>query len=70
MLAQRGMTVSYEAIGYWCRKFGLTFAPAIRRRQSNVSTPWHVDEVFLKIGGKLHYLFRAVDQDGQVLNIL
>ncbi|MBV9467769.1 MAG: IS6 family transposase [Abitibacteriaceae bacterium] len=70
MLAQRGITVSYQAIRYWCRKFGLTFARAIRRRQSNVSTPWYVEEVFLKIGGKLHYLFRAVDQDGQVLDIL
>jgi len=70
MLAQRGITVSYEAIRYWCRKFGLTFARAIRRRQSNVSTQWHVDEVFLKIGGELHYLFRAVDQDGQVLELL
>jgi len=70
MLAQRGITVSYEAIRYWCRKFGPRYVRSIRQRQRGISSQWYVDEVFLKIKGKIHYLFRAVDQDGQVMDIL
>jgi len=70
MLAQRGLMVSYEAIRYWCRKFGPVFARSIHRQQWGVSWQWHGDEVFLKIKGRIHYLFRAVDQDGQVLDVL
>jgi len=70
MLSQRGIIVSYEAIRYWCRKFGPGFARSIRKRQRDVSDQWHVDEVFLRIKGRIFYLFRAVDQDGQVLDIL
>jgi len=70
MLAQRGITVSYEAIRYWCRKFGQSFANAMRRQRHRPGDRWHIDEVFLTIGGKIHYLFRAVDQDGEVLDIL
>ncbi len=70
MLAQRGITVSYEAIRCWCRKFGHVFAKKIRAQRHRPGDRWHVDEVFLTIGGKRHYLFRAVDQDGEVLDIL
>ena len=70
MLAQRGVTVSYEAVRYWCRKFGQSFANAIRRQRHRPGDRWHIDEVFLKIGGKTQYLFRAVDQDGEVIDIL
>ena len=70
MLVQRGITVSYEAIRYWCRKFGQSFANAMRRQRHRPGDRWHIDEVFLTIGGKIHYLFRAVDQDGEVLDIL
>ena len=70
MLLKRGIAVSYEAIRYWCGKFGQSFANQIRRARHPPGDQWHVDEVFLKIGGKTHYLFRAVDQDGEVLDIL
>jgi putative transposase len=70
MLAERGIFVSYEAIRYWCKKFGQAFANAIRKHRYRPGDRWHVDEVFLKIGGRTHYLFRAVDQDGEVLDIL
>jgi len=70
MLAQRGIMVSYEAFRYWCHKFGSNFIRSIRQRQRDVSHQWHIDEVFLKIKGRIYYLFRAVDQDGQVLDIL
>jgi len=70
MLAQREMTVSYKAIRYWCHKFGPSFARSIRQRQRDVSYQCHVDEVFLEIKGRICYLCRAVDQGGQVLDIL
>jgi putative transposase len=70
LLLQRGISVSYEAIRYWCNKFGQAFANAIRKRRGRAGDRWHVDEVFVKIGGKIHYLFRAVDQDGEVLDLL
>ena len=70
LLLQRGLPVSYEAIRSWCNKFGQTFANAIRKRRGRAGDRWHMDEVFVKIGGKIYYLFRAVDQDGEVLDIL
>jgi putative transposase len=70
MLAQRGITLTYETARYWCHKFGQSFANAIRRQRHRPGDRWHIDEVFLRIGGKTHYLFRAVDQDGEVLDIL
>jgi len=70
MLAMRGVTLSYETIREWCLKFGQTYANGLRRRSSRPSDRWHLDEVFLKINGRLHYLWRAVDQNGDVLDIL
>jgi len=70
MLAMRGVTLSYETIREWCLKFGQTYANGLRRRSPQPGDPWHMDEVFLKINGRLHYLWRAVDQDGDVLDIL
>ena len=70
LLAERGINVSYEAIRYWCRKFGPTFARSLRRKRGRLGDVWFVDEVFIKIRGQLHYLWRAVDQDGDVLDIL
>jgi putative transposase len=69
MLARRGIQVSYEAIRYWCNKFGQGFANQIRKQCHRPGDTWHVDEVFLTIGGRTYYLFRAVDQDGEVLDI-
>ena len=70
MLAMRGVTLSYETIREWCLKFGQTYANGLRRRSSRPGDRWHLDEVFLKINGRLHYLWRAADQDGDVLDIL
>ena len=70
LLAERGVTVSYESIRSWCRKFGPEYARTLRRRQGRLGDIWHVDEVFITIRGERHYLWRAVDQDGDVLDIL
>jgi len=70
MSAMRGVTLSYETIREWCLKFGQTYANNLRRRSPRPGDRWHLDEVFLKINGRLHYLWRAVDQDGDVLDIL
>ena len=64
------MLVSYESIRQWCLKFGVVFADKLRRRRPRPGDKWHLDEVFIRIGGVLHYLWRAVDQDGVVLDIL
>jgi putative transposase len=70
MMAERGVIVSYETIHQWCRKFGQGFANGLRRRRARPGDKWHLDEVFIKINGKTHYLWRAVDQQGSVLDIL
>ena len=70
MLARRGVVLTYETIREWCLKFGQTYADDLRRRSSRPGEKWHLDEVFLKINGRIHYLWRAVDQDGDVLDIL
>ncbi len=70
LLAERGVTVSYEAIRSWCRKFGPEYTRTLRRRQGRLGDIWHVDELFITIRGERHYLWRAVDQDGDVLDIL
>jgi putative transposase len=70
LMAERGVTLTYEAVRYWCRKFGQAYANQVRRRRPQPGDKWHLDEVFLSINGARHYLWRAVDQDGQVLDIL
>ena len=70
LLAKRGILVSYETIRQWCRKFGPEYARSLRRHQGPLGDIWHLDEVFVKIGGERHYLWRAVDQDGDVIDIL
>jgi putative transposase len=70
LLAMRGISLSYETVGEWCRKFGQTYANGLRHKSSRPGDRWHLDEVFLKINRRLHYLWRAVDQDGDVLDIL
>jgi putative transposase len=70
LLAQRGILVSYETIRAWCRKFGPGYARNLRRRQGRLGDIWHLDEVFIRINGQQHYLWRAVDQDGYVIDIL
>ena len=70
MLAFRGIEVSHETIRQWGLKFGQEFANIIRRRLPRPGDKWHMDEVVLKIAGRKHYLWRAVDQHGVVLDVL
>jgi putative transposase len=70
LLFVRGVIISYEAIRKWCRKFGQSYAHQLRRRCPRPGDKWHLDEVFLTIRGQRHYLWRAVDQDGHLLDIL
>jgi putative transposase len=70
MMAERGVTVTYETIRAWCERFGREYTKRIRARRGKLGDTWHLDEVFIKIGGRLQYLWRAVDQDGSVLDIL
>src|SRR5262249_21388237 len=67
---ERGSVVTYEAIRKWCPKFGQDYANQLRRQRPRTGDKWHLDEVFLTINGERHYLWRAVDQDGHVLDIL
>jgi putative transposase len=70
MMLQRGIVVSHETIRQWCGKFGQTYANALRRRRARPGDKWHLNEVFIKINATTHYLWRAVDQHGTVLDIL
>ena len=70
ILAARGVVVSYESIREWGLRFGRLFASTLKRRRPRTGDKWFLDEVFIRIGGKWHYLWRAVDQDGHVLDIL
>src|SRR3954447_17890670 len=70
MLAARGIDVSHETVRQWGRKFGQAFANQIRRRLPGVGDKWHLDEVCLMIAVQKHWLWRAVDQDGVVLDVL
>lgn len=70
LLAARGMVLTYETVRQWCLKFGQTYANELRRRRSRPGDKWHLDEVCLKINWQTHYLWRAVDQPGAVLDIL
>ena len=70
LLAERGVTVTYETVRQWCQKFGPDYARKLKKRQGRLGDTWHIDEVFVTIQGQRHYLYRAVDQDGDVIDIL
>ena len=70
LLAQRGITVSYETIRQWCLTFGPAYAKTLRRRRGRLGDTWYLDELFVKIQGRRRYLWRAIDQDGDVIDIL
>ena len=70
LLAHRGITVSYESIRHWCDTFGVEYARRLRHRAGPVGDTWHLDELFVTIRGQRQYLWRAVDQDGEVIDIL
>jgi len=70
LLAERGIRVSYETVRRWVNHFGPRIAAELRRRRPKPYTTWHLDEVYLKIDGRLVYLWRAVDSEGEVLDVL
>jgi len=69
-LAVRGIVISYETVRRWVNHFGPRIAANLRKRRSKPHTTWHLDEVYIKIGGRLVYLWRAVDAEGEVLDVL
>ena len=69
LLAERGITVSYETIRLWCIKFGAMYARRLKRRHQGYGDTFFLDEVFVKMNGKQYYLWRAVDQDGEVVDV-
>jgi len=70
LMLARGVVVSHETIRAWSMKFGAAYAAGLRRRRPTAGDKWHLDEVFITINGRRQYLWRAVDQDGNVLDIL
>jgi putative transposase len=70
IMAFRDVQLSYETIRRWCDKFGPLYAAKLKRRRPKLSDKWFLDEVYLKINGVQHYLWRAVDQQGAVIDIL
>jgi putative transposase len=70
LLAERSVIVSYEAIRQWCLKFGNEYAPRLRKKAGRLGDFWFLDEMFVKIQGKQQPLWRAVDQDGDTIDIL
>ncbi len=69
LLAERGITVSREAIRLWCIKFGAIYTSRLKRKHRGYGDVFYIDEVFVKINGRRHYLWRAVDQDGEVVDV-
>ena len=74
LLFERGIDICHETVRYWWNRFGPLFAAEIRKclihRGSNSLWRWHLDEVFVRINGETHYLWRAVDHEGEVLEVL
>lgn len=69
LMAERGIAISYGSIRLWCIKFGPKYARRLRRHHQGYGDTFFIDEVFVKIQGKQHYLWRAVDQDGEVVDV-
>ena len=70
LMAQRGIDVSYETIRMWTRKFGRLFGHNLRKSRPTPSARWHLDEMVVRIGGERMYLWRAVDDEGELLDVL
>ena len=69
LLAERGITVSYEAIRLRCNKFGLKYVRRLMKKHQGYGDTFFIDEVFVKIDGKQHYLWRDVDQNGEIVDV-
>jgi putative transposase len=70
LMIERGVVVSHESIRAWCARFGPTYAKQLRHRRPKPGDRWHLDEVFIRINGTMRYLWRAVDQHGNVVDVL
>ena len=70
LLAERGIRVSYETVRRWVAKFGGQYADELRRRAAPAGRTWHMDEMAVRVCGRLHWLWRAVDEHGQTLDVL
>jgi putative transposase len=70
LLAERGLDISYETVRRWVAKFGQAYARRLRRSRTRPTARWHLDEMVVRIGGKHMYLWRAVDDEGEVLDML
>src|SRR6202453_1501268 len=70
LLAERGIIVSYETVRRWVNHFGPRFAAELRKRRPRPHASWHFDEMYLKIAGRMVYLWRAVDAEGEVVEVL
>jgi len=69
LLAERGINVSYEAIRLWCNKFGVKYVRRLKKKHQGYGHTFFIDEVFVKIDGKQYYLWRAIDQDGEIVDV-
>jgi putative transposase len=69
LLAERGIDVTHESIRLWCNRFGSKFATRLKRKHRGFDDTFFIDEVFIKIDGRQNYLWRAVDQDGYVVDV-
>jgi putative transposase len=69
LMAERGVIVSYESVQLWCNKFGPAYSRKLKRRHQGFGDTFYIDEVFVKIRGKQHYMWRAVDPDGEVVDV-
>lgn len=69
-MAERGLDISYETIRRWVHKFELRYAHHIKKKRKNISSVWHLHEVFIRTGAGRYYLWRAVDDEGEVLDVL
>jgi len=70
LLAQRGLDLSYDSVRCWVLKFGPVIAQRLRQRRPRPSDRWHLDEMVVRIAGKRMYLWRAVDREGEILDVL
>jgi len=69
-MAKRGVAVTYETVREWCQKFGSLYALLLKRKRARIGSKWHLDELFIRMNGVQHYLWRAVDHNGAVIDIL
>ena len=70
MMAKPGVRLTYTTVREWCGKCGALYAEQLRKKRATVGSKWHLDEVFIKMNGVQHYLWRAVDQNGATIDIL